>query len=299
MPKIKIKRGSLTPSSLDDGELYLANGGDAEGKLYAGTSEGDTNTDKVRVKYADNSTYASKIGNENSHSGIGYDRDESGHGSGSKGMSPVYVNESGEVVPASLSHGSGVNPIYMNNGAIRGSDSDVGDIHTPMFLSGGEMTPCTDANGDSSVDAAYATKIGKHDSHPQKGNPQCPIYINGDGEPAKVTADNPTVTLTDNNRIASFSYDNESSAEGLYIVVIQLNNHSNYMEAFLYISLDSVFNSVYVPIGNPAFAGSSLALFALRSGGTITLSLYENGSTAADRVSMNSCYVRRLYKVVG
>lgn len=116
MPKIKIKRDSYggTPPHLDDGELALDL---VTQRLYAGKQTNDGETDKVRVKYADNSTYASKVGNEGSHPSIGYDNAD-GQGSEHPGMNPVYVNADGSIVAADKDHGSSTKPLYMDSGAL-------------------------------------------------------------------------------------------------------------------------------------------------------------------------------------
>ena len=152
MPQIKIKRGEQTSSShptLDDGELYLANDGAGEGKLYAGTSDGDTNTDKVRVKYSDNSDYAEKVGTESSHPQIG---------------SPtklLYVADTGVITESNANVGEegnahGTDPayihlIFMKNGTMTGASVSVGDATTPVYVDRGSIKPSDKYAGGTKV----------------------------------------------------------------------------------------------------------------------------------------------------
>jgi len=160
MPKIKIKRGSaseLSDKKLLSGELALAT--DTQ-RLYAGNSDSDDgtsleNADNVSVKYAE------RIGSsKNSHPSIGGDTDESGSGSGYHyGLKPVYVNSDGQVVAASLTHGSIANPVYVQSGGISRCTATVGgDDHaespdetgkgmTPIFMGNGEFREATESHG--------------------------------------------------------------------------------------------------------------------------------------------------------
>lgn len=218
MPKIKIKRGSQTSSSkptLDDGELYLADDGGGEGKLYAGTSDGDTNTDKVRVKYSDNSNYSAKIGTESSHGAIGGDTDEDGGSGGHYGLKPVYVNSNGEITAATGSHGNSTTPVYVEDGGIRrcngsvggntptttenpsggykpvhmgsgsiiGSSANLGNIDNPVFMQDGSIRPISGVYEDDNQHAANV--FGADEGY---GGEYYPVYVS-----ATHSQDNPYI----------------------------------------------------------------------------------------------------------
>lgn len=164
MPQIKIKRGGQTQSSkptLDDGELYLANDGGAEGKLYAGTSDGDTNTDKVRVKYSDNSDYAEKVGTESSHPQIG------------SATKPVYVTDTGTITESNANVGgegsaneqdpSYIQPIFMKNGTMTGASETVGNETTPVYADNGWIKPTNKYAGGTKV-TINGTSLGGQDA---------------------------------------------------------------------------------------------------------------------------------------
>lgn len=292
MPQIKIKRGSYggTPPHLDDGELALDT---FTQRLYAGKQPDDGDTDKVRVKYADNADhadYASKIGTELSHPQIG------------SSVIPVYVDSTGEVKKSTGNAGSdeetGLTPIVLADGVLTGATHSLGSSTKPVYVEYGKIVP-SDADVGSGTRPVYLSNGNISASTSNVGSYLRPVYMNG-GVLTSVSSDNPLVSFSDDNKTATISYTSGSEAEGLYVILYKYTSQGStvYMEALVYISHDSSFSYGEVPLrGHTPDGVIYRTLHFSRISGTISMQVFASNATQA--ITSSTFSVRKLYKVAG
>lgn len=102
------------------------------------------------------------------------------------GINPVYVEE-GILKASSSIVGSSSIPVYLNSGELTAFNSTIGSENNPVYINNGEITAATAYSAASVASAKNAEKAGAM-SVGAVGNVNQPIYFNSDGEPIAATA---------------------------------------------------------------------------------------------------------------
>lgn len=197
MPKILIKRSPSNLASLDAGELGLGLGESNKGRLFAGLGDGG-DTDRVRVKYADNadnaqhasnadnaadSVYSQKVGTSSSHPQIG------------SSLRPVYVDNTGTVTASTgnagtdetttggnpLDHTKGLKPIVLVNGVLQGATETHGSAICPVYVDQGKIVPSNGSVGgddrDTGLTPIFMSGGVFTAAYRTHGSPTQPVYV--------------------------------------------------------------------------------------------------------------------------